>query len=111
MIEILETYLRLSKDKESGLKDFFDAKTLKQINKYKLVDDIYLNDSVILIKKNTLKIDHIGKIYKSKIDKISLRKSNGVNITLDKNYYYIFVKRVRNKNNDRIFYEYLLSQL
>ena len=111
MIEILETYLRLSKDKESSLKEFLDDRILKQINKHKLVDEIYLNDSVVLIKKNTLKIDHIGKIYKLKKDKISVRKSNGVNITLDKYYYYIFVKRVRNKNNDRIFYETLLSQL
>ena len=35
----------------------------------------------------------------------------GVNLTYDKNKYYIFVKRVKNKNNDRIFYETLLSQL
>lgn len=111
MIEILETYLRLSKDKESSLKEFLDEPTMKQINKHILVDNIYLNDNVVLIKKNTLKIDHIGKIYKIKNNKISIRKSNGVNITLDKDYYYIFVKRVRNKNNDRIFYETLLSQL
>ena len=111
MIEILETYLRLSKDKESSLKEFLDDTIIKQINKHKLVDNIYLNDNVVLIKKNTLKVDHIGKIYKIKNNKISIRKSNGVNITLDKDYYYIFVKRVRNKNNDRIFYETLLSQL
>lgn len=111
MIEILETYLRLSKDKESSLKEFLDDTILKKINKYKLVDDIYLNDNVILIKKNTLKIECIGKIYKTKNKNISLRKSNGVNLTYDKNKYYIFVKRVKNKNNDRIFYETLLSQL
>uniref|UniRef100_A0A6C0CWU2 Uncharacterized protein n=1 Tax=viral metagenome TaxID=1070528 RepID=A0A6C0CWU2_9ZZZZ len=111
MIEILETYLKLSKDKESSLKDFLDDNTLKQINKYKLVDDIYLNDSVVLIKKNTLKIDHIGKVYRSNNNRISLRKSNGVNITVNMNHYYVFVKRVKNKNNDRIFYEMLLNHL
>ena len=111
MIEILETYLKLSKDKEASLKEFLDSKTLKQINKYKLVNDIYLNDSVVLIKKNTLKIDYMGKIYKSKNNKISLRKSNGVNITIDKRGHYIFVRRVKNKNNDRIFYETLLKVL
>lgn len=111
MIEILETYLKLSKDRESSLKEFLDDKILKQINKYKLVDDIYINDNVILIKKSTLKISHIGKVYQSKHNKISLRKSNGVNITVNLNDYYIFVKRVKNKNNDRIFYEMLLKQL
>ena len=51
MIEILETYLRLSKDKESSLKEFLDDTIIKQINKHKLVDNIYLNDNVVLIKK------------------------------------------------------------
>ena len=111
MIEILETYLRLSKNKETSLKEFLDPTILKKINNYKLVNDIYLNDNVVLIKKNTLKIHYIGKVYRNKNDKISLRKLNGVNITIDKNNYYIFVKRVKNKNNDRIFYEALLNQL
>lgn len=111
MIEILETYLKLSKDKETDLKEFLDEYTLKKIDKYKLVNEVYLNDNIILIKKNSLKIEHSGKIYKTKNKKISFRKSNGVNLTVGTNGYYIFVKKVKNKNNDRIFYEALLSQL
>ena len=111
MIEILETYLKLSSNKESSLLEFLSNDSIQKLKNYNLVENIYLNDNIILIKKNTLMIDHIGKIYKIKNEIISIKKSNSVNISLDKNNYYIFVKRIKNKNNDRIFYETLLKQL
>ena len=111
MIEILETYLKLSKDKQSSLLEFLSDELRKKLKDYKLVEDIYINDKVILIKKNKLKLELEGKIYKTRKDFISIRKSNNVNITTEKNNYYIFVKSLKNKNNDRIFFEALLKQL
>ena len=111
MIEILETYMKLSSNKQSSLLEFLSNDTIHKLKNYNLVENIYLNDNIILIKKNTLTIDHIGKIYKIKNEIISIKKSNSVNINLNKNNYYIFVKRIKNKNNDRIFYETLLKQL
>jgi len=111
MIEILETYLKLSIDKQSSLLEFLSDEIRKKLQHFKLVDDIYINDKVILIKKNTLRIEIEGKIYKTRKDIISIKKSNNVNITTYMNDYYIFVKRLKNKNNDRIFFETLLKQI
>jgi hypothetical protein len=111
MIEILETYLKLSDDQHTSLLEFLSKDILIKLENYKLVEDIYINDNVILIKKNTLKVDIVGRIYKIKDNKISINKPNNVNITTRQKDYYIFVKKVTNKNNDRIFYETLLNKL
>ena len=112
-IEPLKTIIDLTTDKKSTICFFLSNKLKGLLEDYELEENnFYLNDSIQCIKKNNLQNDVHGKI--KSIDEYSDRitvKKNNYNITIDPNQYYIFIKPVTTKNNDRQFYKSLLEKL
>ena len=113
-IEPLEAILKIYKDKNKVFMDYLGNETLnKLLNKVffdKEEHDIYLNDNITFVKKNTGKIYKSGKVISIDNSKITIKTSNHY-ITLDSSYYYIFIKKKINKTNDRDFYKALLNSI
>ena len=112
--EILSELLKYSDNKKKDIIEYVDLYDKNIFNNYSLYDkknsNIYLNDKIIAIKKNTLEIECFGKIIKNKNDTICIQKrGNNVCINIYFTDYYIFISESKNKNNDRFFYEELLK--
>ena len=108
-IEILKNFITMNNnDVEHSLKLFIDkAETITNYNY--IQDTLYLNDNVILIKKNTLKIEIQGIVVNIG-NKVCIKKRGSkACIFINPNEYYIFSKKTKNKNNDRMFYQELLK--
>jgi len=111
-IHPLESILKIYKDKNKVFQDYLDSETLiKLSNKiYKEGPDIYLNDNITLLKKNTGKIHKSGKVIAIDNSSITIKTSNHY-LNLDSADYYIFIKQKKNKENDREFYKALFNSL
>ena len=115
-IEPLETILKIYKDKPKVLVTYLDDETVsKLINKVyynEETDDLFLNDNITFVKKNTGKIFHSGKIISIDDPEITIKTQSNY-LTLNSNEYYIFIKQRKNKSkkNDRDFYKALLNNL
>ena len=108
-IEILKNFIIMNNnDVENSLKLFIDNH--ERLNNYNYIQDtLYLNDNVILIKKNTLKIEIQGIVVNIG-NKVCIKKRGSkACIFINPNEYYIFSKKTKNKNNDRMFYQELLK--
>ena len=109
-IEILKNFITMNNnDVEHSLKLFIDNPG--KLTNYNYIQDttLYLNDNVILIKKNTLKIDIQGIVVNIG-NKVCIKKRGSKScIFINPNEYYIFSKKTKNKNNDRMFYQELLK--
>tara|TARA_B110000914_G_C15225580_1_gene337124 strand:+ start:104 stop:448 length:345 start_codon:yes stop_codon:yes gene_type:complete len=112
-IDPLESILKIYKDKNKVFQDYFDNETLKKISNkiYYEQDenDIYLNDNITFVKKNTGKFYKSGKVISIDNSRITIKTSNHY-LTLDSSKYYIFIKQ-KNKTNDRDFYKALMNNL
>ena len=113
-IEPLKNILKIYKDKNTVFETFFTEETLRKIkNKTfynKNESDIYLNDNITFVKKNTGKVFKSGKVIAVDGDLITI-KTNVNYISLLSKEYYLFVKVKKNKSNDRDFYKALLNSL
>jgi len=115
-MEPLEPILKIYKDKNKVFEEYLDTGTLKKlIHKiyYEEEDnDIYLNDNITFVKKNTGRFYKSGKVIAIDESKITIKTSINY-LTLDSKDYYIFIKQNKNKNkkNDRDFYKALLNSL
>lgn len=111
-IEPLKNILKIYKNKNEIFETYFEKKTLEKIkNKYYYdpsENDIYLNDNITFIKKNTGKFYKSGKVISINMNKITIKTSINY-IILDLNHYYIFIKEKKKKNKD--FYKTLLNNL
>ena len=112
----LESLLVIYKDKQKVLDHYLPKSTTDQLHNTIYYDKndmlLYLNDSIICIKKSTGKKTDVGKIICIEKDKITLKKSS-TNITINENDYFIFIKqkKKKNKDNNREFFKELLKQL
>ena len=110
----LECILKIYNNKDKVFQKYLDTNTANKIKGYSYFDetlrDLYLNDIVILIQKNTGKIFKKGKIISIEDNSITIQISSYY-ITVNKNNYYIFIKDKNNKSNNREFYKALLNQL
>ena len=113
-IDPLKSILKIYKDKNKVFQDYFDNETLKKISNkiYYEQDenDIYLNDNITFVKKNTGKFYKSGKFISIDNSRITIKTSNHY-LTLDYSDYYIFIKQKKNKTNDRDFYKALMNNL
>jgi hypothetical protein len=116
-IDILHDIMKLSRDKKETLCFFLDKKIKNSINDCKLIrniDNLYLNDNVFCIKKNTLHLEYKGKIKFINQNIITII-THGSQYSININFkdYHILVKPLLRKNNnsDREFYESLLKML
>ena len=111
-INPLESILKIYKDKNKVFQDYLDTETLVKLsNKIYYEEegnDIYLNDNITFLKKNTGKIYKSGKVISINNSRITIKTSNHY-LTLDSSDYYIFIKQ--KKNNDREFYKALFNSL
>tara|TARA_Y100000287_G_C14168300_1_gene328426 strand:+ start:197 stop:544 length:348 start_codon:yes stop_codon:yes gene_type:complete len=113
-IEPLGCILEIYNNKNKVFQEYLDKKTVKQLNNYIYFDDknedLYLNDNVAFVKKNTGKFYKKGKIISISENIITIKVST-YNFNVNKNENYIFIKEKKHKNNNREFYKALLNQL
>tara|TARA_B110001469_G_scaffold118580_1_gene125446 strand:- start:374 stop:724 length:351 start_codon:yes stop_codon:yes gene_type:complete len=112
-IEILESYIKVNNGNIKGsILPFLNIKSQNILKGYNNLESnqVYLNDNIIAIKKNTLQLEAIGCIVNIDKNKICISKrGNNSCIYIEKDYYYLFIKKTKNKNNDRMFYQELLK--
>ena len=114
MIEPLKPILNLYKDKNKIFQKYLPTETVNKINNHIYFEsenmDLYLDDNIIIVSKNTGLLFKKGKIISIDENKITI-KYNNYNIIIDGDLYYIFIKNKINNNNNRKFYKELLNQL
>tara|TARA_B100001093_G_C26454476_1_gene853738 strand:- start:128 stop:475 length:348 start_codon:yes stop_codon:yes gene_type:complete len=110
----LDCILEIYNNKDKVFQEYLDKTDINKIKGYLYFDetirDLYLNDNISLIQKNTGKYFKKGKIISIDENMITIKLSNHY-ITVNKNNYYIFIKDKKNKLNNREFYKALLNQL
>ena len=115
-VEPLQSILKVYKDKNKVFMDYLDQETIRKLKNHIFFEekeqDLYLNDMISFVTKNTGKLFKKGKIIAIDENKITI-KSSSYYLTLDKNEYYIFIRQRKNKNNknDRDFYKALFNSL
>lgn len=113
-MEPLKNILKIYKNKNKVFQEYLDNDTLKKIENYSFFneneEDLYLDDNVSFVKKNTGKFYKKGKIIGIS-DNIITIKTNNNHLNLNKEEYYLFIKQRKNKKNDRDFYKALLNEL
>lgn len=111
-IEPLEKILKIYKNKNHVFETYLEEKTLKKIKNRSFYDkeesDIYLNDNITFVKKNTGKFYKSGKVIAIEDSKITIKTTLNY-ITLDSNEYYLFVKEKKRKDKD--FYKALFNSI
>jgi len=108
-MDILHNIIEITDNKFSTLLHFLDNDLQKRYKYYQLADELYLNDMIHCIRKDTLDIEYKGRIKRIN-DKIQIRH-NKFNIYINPNEYYILTKPSKSKMNDRTFFESLLNNL
>ena len=111
-IEPLKTILSYSNDKKDTLLNFLEKRVREKVIKLEYEDEsFYINDKIYCIKRNTLELEYIGKIYCIEDDNIGIKLSNVRNVNINPDKYYIFVKIKSKDMKKRDFYKQLLEQL
>ena len=114
-IEILKDILDFTDDKQNTIVYFLKPHIQKQLLNYyyydKSNDDIFIDQHIILIKKNNLHIEDKGIIISLNRNKIGLSINDLYNKYYDMNNYYIFIKNRNNKTSERDIMEALLKKL
>ena len=111
-IEPLKTILSYSNDKKDTLLNFLEKRVREKIIKLEYEDErFYINDKIFCIKRNTLELEFIGRIYCIDDDSIGIKLSNVRNVNINPDKYYIFVKIKSKDMKKRDFYKQLLEQL
>jgi len=111
-IEPLKTILSYSNAKKNTLLNFLEKRVREKIIKLEYEDKrFYINDKIYCIKRNTLELEYIGKIYCIEDDNIGIKLSNVRNVNINPDKYYIFVKIKSKDMKKRDFYKQLLEQL
>lgn len=114
-IEILKDILDFTDDKQNTIVYFLKPHIQKQLLNYyyydKSNDDIFIDQHIILIKKNNLHIEDKGIIISLNRNKIGLCINDLYNKYYDMNNYYIFIKNRNKKTYERELMESLLKKL
>lgn len=114
-IEPLKTLLSYSSDKKETLLNFLEKDVREKVIRLEYEDDkFYINDRVFCIRRNTLQLEYIGRIYSMDEDedeKISIKLSNVRNVNINPKKYYIFVRVKAKDIKKRDFFKQLLEQL
>ena len=114
-IEILKDILDFTDDKQNTIVYFLNPHIQKQLLNYyyydKSNDDIFIDQHIILIKKNNLHIEDKGIIISLNRNKIGLSINDLYNKYYDMNNYYIFIKNRNIKTSERDLMEALLKKL
>ena len=113
--EILKDILSFTEDKQNTIVYFLKHDIQKLLLNYYYYDksdnDIFIDQHIILIKKNNLHIEDKGIITSINKNKIGLCINNLYNKYYDMNNYYIFIKNRNKKISERNLMESLLKNL
>ena len=111
-LEPLANILKIYKDKNYVFENYLPHETLKKIKNRSFHQDsefeIYLNDNITFVSKNTGKFYKSGKVIAIDNSKITIKTSINY-ITLNSEEYYLFVKR--KKRRDKDFYKALFNSI
>jgi hypothetical protein len=110
--EPLKSVLEWSTDKKDTLLYYLplDVKT-KVINLDFEEKNLYVQDRIFCIKRNTLELEYTGTILFIDGGKIGVKITSVKTLTIDPNKYYIFVKNKKTISKQRDFMKQLLEQL
>ena len=114
-IEILKDILDFTDDKQNTIVYFLHPSIQQKLLNYyfydKELNDIFVNQHIILVKKNDLSLEEKGIITSVKRGIVGLNINNLYNKFLPIKDYYIFLKNRNNKSTERDFMETLFKQL
>ena len=113
MMEPLQTLLHISEDKHKDLIHYLPSETTSHLNSHEYIDtfkDLYLNENVTCVSKETGLITLSGKILKITEDTLTIKQGYR-NLYTNIHEVYIFrkLRKSRDTKNDRGFYEALLN--
>ena len=114
MIDILKPILDIYDVKKDVLLFYLDNSVRTKVEDYAYEGDdmeLFLNDTIYCIDRDTLSLDHVGKIIAIKDDVVSIKKQYKYSAHLRSCDYHIFIKRRKTKGNERDFYKALLDTL
>jgi hypothetical protein len=113
--EILKDILELTEDKQNTIVYFLNPNIQQKLLNFYLYDkkdnDIFIDQHIILIKKNNLHIEDKGFIISLDKNKIGISVNNIYNKYFSMNDYYIFLKNKQSRTSERDLMEALLKQL
>lgn len=113
--EILKDILDLTEDKQNTIVYFLNPDIQQKLLNFYLYDkkdnDIFIDQHIILIKKNNLHIEDKGFIISLDKNKIGISVNNIYNKYFSINDYYIFLKHKQSRTSERDLMESLLKQL
>jgi len=113
-MDILKPILQIYDVKKPHLLYYLDDKIRIQVEGLDFLDDgheLFLNDMIYCIHKSTLELEHKGKVISVLKNKVSIKEKYTYSVHLNKTNYHMFIKRKKNKKNDRDFYKALLNTL
>tara|TARA_Y100000817_G_C16717038_1_gene481903 strand:+ start:91 stop:426 length:336 start_codon:yes stop_codon:yes gene_type:complete len=106
-IEPLKSYLQNKENISDELKSFLDNEIKYKLHLTEYVEkDFYINDKLFFIKKNTLELEYIGKVYCINGYEIGIKLSQYRNVTLNPKIYYIF-RKIKMKTKRELMEELL----
>tara|TARA_B100000674_G_C37081016_1_gene575907 strand:- start:149 stop:484 length:336 start_codon:yes stop_codon:yes gene_type:complete len=111
-MEPLRSLLEFSEDKHADLMKYLPSKTIHKLqnHEYRESEDIYLNESVVCVSRETGLVGNYGKVVKVTDDTITVKQGYR-NLYVPLKEIYLFKKLRKTKKNDRDFYEALLNIL
>jgi len=113
--EILKDILELTEEKQNTIVYFLNPNIQQKLLNFYLYDkkdnDIFIDQHIILIKKNNLHIEDKGFIISLDKNKIGISVNNIYNKYFSMNDYYIFLKNKQSRTSERDLMEDLLKKL
>ena len=114
-IEILKDILDLTEDKQTTIVYFLNPIIQQKLLNFYYYDkddtDIFVNQHIILVKKNDLSLEEKGIITSVKRGIVGLNVNGSYNRYVPIKDFYIFLKNTRSRKSDRDFMESLLKKL
>ena len=103
--EILKDILDLTEDKQNTIVYFLNPKIQQKLLNFYFYDksttDIYVDQHIILIKKNNLHIEDKGIIISINRNRLGVSVNNLFNRYYNINDYYIFLKNRQSRTSER----------
>jgi len=113
--EILKDILDLTEDKQNTIVYFLNPDIQQKLLNFYFYDkndnDIYVDQHIILIKKNNLHLEEKGIISSVKRNRLGISVNNLFNRFYNMNNYYVFLKNRQSRTSERDIMESLLKKL
>ena len=106
-IEPLKSYLQNKENLWEEINFFLDDSIKTKIRSTEYIErGFFIDDKLFFVKRNTLELEYIGKVFCIDGVEISIKLSQYRNVTLDSKNYYIF-KKIKEKTKREIMEELL----